>query len=197
MARRWFTRYTGPGWGPKKGYNQFFATHIRDIRGHFDLKKIKPGIEVTTGTWRKYILQGRTVYVTVDKFTWQGYDDTPDGLTPILRLGIRMASQKSRRVSLVDKILGKSKEEEGLSVFYDEVLRIQFKSDYPRTPPIFRVEDPRYVRAGTSHEHHLWRGGWMCIFGNSGDWNSEKDTIISAVNVALDWIVLHYNKFGW
>lgn len=90
---------------------------------------------------------------------------------------------------------------------FDDELMVVFPANYPFVPPKFRIDSPRYRTAGPSHEHHLFNDGWMCILASADDWHYEEDvyrvekegsdTVISGLNASLDWIVKHFNDFGW
>lgn len=191
---RWFTNYTGQDWTPGKGYNAVFAEHVRLIRDWFHLKKTgTPGIEISVGSWRKYRLQEETVYVRVDRFEWKRYRDYGYE-TPQFRLDIRIAKEKPR--GIFARILNDDSQAR-IEEFFDNHLVIEFPREYPDSPPRFRIDDQRYDSNSASHDHHMFSGGWFCILAAPSDWSSSRDTVISGLNAALDWIVWHHQKFGW
>lgn len=191
---RWFTNYTGRDWTPVKGYNAVFAEHVRLIREWFRLKKTgTSGVEVATDFWRKYLLQRETVYVRVDRFEWKGYTDYSYE-TPRFRLGIRLAREKPR--GILARILNEDSQAR-IEEFFHNTLVIEFPREYPESPPRFRIDDRRYDTSSSSHDHHMFSGGWFCILASPSDWNSSRDTIVSGLNAALDWIIWHHQKFGW
>lgn len=195
MPYSWFTTYSGYNWTPERGYNTLFAEQVRLIREWFHLTKTQTvGREVGTGKWRKYDLQGETVFIAVDTFQWKGYREAGGTLSPVFKLEIRIGQKKPK--GLLAQILNDDSQER-IAVFFHNTLIIEFPRFYPDEPPRFRIDDHRYDREASSHSHHMFRGGWFCILANPSDWNRGRDTIISGLNAALDWIVWHHRKFGW
>ncbi|OGM28094.1 hypothetical protein A2962_02850 [Candidatus Woesebacteria bacterium RIFCSPLOWO2_01_FULL_39_61] len=191
----WFSNYPGYDWNPTKGYNALFAEQVRLIREWFSLQKTKrPGVEETTGKWRLYDLQGQTVFISVDKFEWRDYTRRAGGITPVFKLRLRIAREKPK--GFVAWVLNDDSRR-GMEVFLQQTMHIEFPSDYPDQPPRFRIDNRRYDVESASHSHHMFEGGWFCILAGSGDWSRSRDTIISGLNAALDWVVWHFNKFGW
>ncbi len=193
----WFTNYRGYDWSPVKGYNDFFGDkHIRRIREWFMLQKTRsPGNEESTGTWRRYELQGAVQYVIVDRFSWLDAQRIGSTITPVLRLSIRIARPINRREDAITI----SQAEAGRKLerpFFTNTIKIEFPEDYPSKPPRFYVDDERYYSLSPrgNHNHHMWAGGVLCIFGPSmEDWKKHRDSIISGLNMAFDWVVWHYN----
>lgn len=191
---RWFSNYTGRDWTPEKGYNAAFAEHVRLIRDWFRLKKTTtPGIDVPIGSWRKYVLQGESVYVKVDQFEWKRYTGYSYE-TPRFQLVIRIAREKHQ--GILARILNDNSEARIQEFFYNTLV-IEFPREYPESPPRFRIDDSQYNTNSASHEHHMFSGGWFCILAAPSDWSSSRDTVISGLNAALDWVVWHHQKFGW
>jgi hypothetical protein len=81
-------------------------------------------------------------------------------------------------------------------VIFNGEFRVEFKKSYPFSPPMIRMKDRKYHRITDHHEHHIYGGGVLCIFADSDDWDSSKSTALTAILVAVDWIVWHYEKFG-
>ncbi len=181
----WFSTYTGDNWTPDKGYNAAFRDHVVMLREWFRLRKAGTGREEGTGYWREYLLQGKKVYVTVDNLVWsgsksRGSDDYCDyGKRPVFKMDIRLAMEGR---------LGNRDE------FFSDTLTIEFPQSYPSSPPFFRLNKYRRYRA--SHDHHLNGQGWLCLMGYSNDWDPDRDTIISGINMAFDWIVWHNDQYG-
>jgi len=75
-----------------------------------------------------------------------------------------------------------------------------FPINYPSIPPLMRTSTAKRRLSGgdhSMHDHHAYSNGWMCIMAEPGDWDPRRDTIISALNVGIDWMNVHYKKFGW
>jgi len=177
----WFTNKRGD-WQPKDGYNIVFAEIVRLIRTWYRLVKVKPGVEQGIGQWVECQFSEGTVYVTVDKFTWNTATMENDSITPILLLTFRLARNRAG------------------DVFYQGTLEVHFPDTYPNERPAIRVKNPRYYPLGRtyeeSHSHHIYQNGWMCLT-ETNDWNRRRDTIITALNWAWEWILFHHTKFGW
>jgi hypothetical protein len=167
----WFSTYTGNRWTPDKGYNETFKLQVVQLRNWFRLQKAGLGREQGTGYWRQYVLQGRNIYVTVDQLTWNGYKGDSEPRVRF-KMDIRLSNLP-----------------EGKDIFFKDTITIHFPKVYPEEPPLFRPD--RFKGYDASHKRHLFAGGWLCILGNSKDWDDRRDTIISALNAALDWIVWH------
>ncbi len=197
----WFTNYRGYDWTPAKGYNDFFGDkHIRRIREWFMLKKTgRPGFEEGAGVWRRYELQGQVQYVIVDQFRWLEAQHTGSTITPIVRLTIRIAIPIKRRESAIT--ISDSEASRKLErPFFRNTIKIEFPEDYPSKPPRFYVDDDQYYRLSPrgNHNHHMWAGGLLCIFGSAmEDWKKHRDSIVSGINMAFDWVVWHYINHGF
>lgn len=178
--RYWFSNYEGRDWTPACQYNQLFAEQVHYIRDQFHLSKQGPGMDIGTGFWQEYQLQRRTVYVQVEKFEWGKYYKNSNNTQVQFYLYLRVATDPA-----------------GKNLIFKEVLIIDFLPDYPACPPLFTVNTSQHMQVGASHEHHMLGQGRLCILGAPRDWNSRKDTILSALNAALDWVVWHYYKHGW
>jgi len=191
----WFSNYFDNDWDPSKGYNTLFAEQVRLIREWFSLKKTgSPGVELTTGKWRLYDLQGQTVFITLDKLEWRDYKRRAGGITPVFKLRLKIAREKPK--GFIARVLNDNSQR-SMEIFFQQTLIIEFPRYYPDEPPRFRIDNHRYDVESASHSHHMFDGGWFCILAGSGDWSRSRDTIISGLNAALDWIVWHYQKFGW
>ncbi|MFA6512532.1 MAG: hypothetical protein WCV86_05435 [Patescibacteria group bacterium] len=82
-------------------------------------------------------------------------------------------------------------------VFFRNPMMIVFPEAFPTEPPRFRVDTNPYKEVGASHDHHLFNDGWMCILAGRKDWDVTRDSILSGLNAALDWCVLHFKRYGW
>ncbi len=193
----WFSTYTGNKWKPKDGYNGTFRDQVVLLREWFRLRKAGTGREEGTGAWLEYKLQHETCYITVDSLTWSDYRTCPssyrnekdadyynDYITPTFKLNVKLARERYS---------GKKE------VFFEETLVIEFSPKYPSSPPVFSISSGKYPSLSNiaPYEHHMMQSKILCIMAGRTDWNPDKDTIVRAVNAAFDWIVWHYNKFGW
>ncbi len=179
----WFTNCSDV-WDPSKGYNSAFAEVVRQIRSLFQTQKQKAGVEVGTGYWRPFQGRAGNFFVRVSQFTWDGYRTIGGTVTPVLRLDL-----------VIGKVAGE--------VVADFPLEITFPADFPQQPPVFGVDSHNYKHEIHQKygEHHVVEGGVLCIFNTHGytgnTWNPGTDTIVSAINVALDHLTWHYSQFGW
>ncbi len=172
----WFTNYPGANWTPDKGYNEVFAENVKMVRAYFQLQKTNTaGQEVGTGYWRPFKGRSGQYYVCVDQFVWSGYRQVERNLTPVFRFSMRLGSRSGQTATKYP-------------------LEITFPVNYPGSHPVFSVDDSRFRSAG-GHDHHMLSGGVLCVGFDS--WNPKKDTIVSALNMALDHLTWHLQKFGW
>jgi hypothetical protein len=170
----WFSTYTGNRWTPDEGYNETFRQQVVLLRNWFQLKRAGVGREESTGYWREYELRGKTVYITVDSFSWngytQGYTDFYDfhyNQTPVFSLEYRISEKpKGKRVILMDR------------------MTIKFPERFPSSPPAY------FTKTGGKH---IFYDGWMCILGHTKNWG-RNDTIISGLNAAFDLIVYNIQR---
>lgn len=177
MMYHWFSTYTGDSWTPEKGYNSTFRDQIILLRNWFGLEKAGPGLEEGTNRWREYQLQEKTVYVKADALSWREYRAYAYHTTPLLQLNIVIAKGNKKKV------------------IFEDTIVIEFPDRYPSAPPFFRVNKYRNERA--SHDHHLNGGGVLCILASEYDWDPNRDTIISGLNAAFDWLVWHHTVFNY
>jgi len=186
---RWFTTYSGYRWTPEKGYNELFASYVTSIREHFKMRKTNvPGVEKSTsGEWIPHVLQGRRVSVILDRFEWKHYID--DKI--VFALHLRVATKRNWLFRLFDRRTSP------MNVIFDQDVLVIFTDDFPSEPPKFKILGDRYANINGYHEHHMFRGGVMCIMADSDDWDPDRDNILRAVNAALDWIVWHYYQWGF
>ncbi len=185
---RWYTTFGGYDWTPDKGYSDLFATYVRLVREEFLLNKTNTvGVEESRGLWVPYKVQHRDVSVIVDRFSWRGYGD--DG--PFFDIKLRVALKTLP--SWFNKLFGQTV---GFRVIFNEEIRVLFRDDFPASPPIFRIGNSKYQGLNDLHGHHIFSGGELCILADPGDWNPDKDTILRAINAAIDWIVWHHSKWG-
>jgi hypothetical protein len=179
----WFSPYQGKDWTPAQGYSDRFKKDVRDLRKYLSLQKIKPDLDITTGIWRDFFLprERKTYYVFAESFNYGAYRTVAEYnyITPIFRLAIKIATEPNME-----------------SVFYSETMVIEFPENYPKSPPYFKIDNPRidYTRVSSTHHIH-W--GRLCILAEDKDWDPDRDTIWSATLAALDWCVMHYNNFGY
>lgn len=199
MTYHWFSSYSGDKWTPEMGYNETFRNQILLLRKWFGLERAGVGKEQGTNLWREYRLQGRTIYICVDSLTWTDYrkvhinalreyywiehnkGGSGDYITPIFKLGVRIARQDGQKKK---------------NIFAGNI-KVEFPRSYPSSPPLFRIDTLRYKATKNSHAQHIYRGGVPCILASHSDWQPRRDTIISGLNAAFDWLVWHHQKFGW
>jgi hypothetical protein len=194
----WFTTYQEDDWTPSKGFNQFFAQHIQLIRSTFKLKKNGVGEELSTGHWELYNLEGRTLFITIDRFTWMEFEPIQDqrdddiiGITPVFKLEVRIAE--------AFYLLDSSTPHRKPTAIWQHTLVIKFPPRYPGQKPRIFVDDKKYKNSEyIGDRHHLYnKDGELCILAGDNDWNPEKDTVISALNIAFQWAVIHYDRHSW
>jgi hypothetical protein len=171
----WFSNYRGSDWSPSNGgCNQKFRNTLEMVRNWFYLRRDTAGRDIGLA-WKEYCLDERSVEVCVTEFTWNSYFIS-DGQTYIrfyLRIKLRWYFSEK--------------------IFFDDELIIEFPKNYSESPPKFYIK--KYTRHGASSDYHLLSNGRLCILTNEKDWG-PGDTIISAINVALKWIVKHNIKYG-
>lgn len=185
---RWYTTYSGYDWTPQNGYSDLFVSYVQAIRKEFHLQKTsRTGIEVTNGVWTPYNLQNKDVKVIVDRFEWQHMTSDDEAC---FKIKIRVAAPRTQWWA---RLFGR---QTTFQVIFDEEIAIMFRSDFPGSPPLFKVLNPGYQHLRDLHEHHIFSGGIMCIMANPSDWNPNKDTILRALNAAIDWIVWHQGTWG-
>jgi len=179
MAQQyWFTTKQG-NWTPNDGYNTVFVEIVRLIRSWYSLQKISPGVERGSGKWIRCDFQAGTVFVTIDKFTWNTTISDGGILSPLLLLDYRLGRKP------------------GSEIFSQETMEVRFPAAYPIHRPMTRIAKPRFYNLSISYEHHINpSGGWMCL-AVEGNWNARRDTIITALNWAWEWILFHHTQFGW
>lgn len=185
---RWFTTYGGCDWTPQKGYSDLFISYVRAIRDWFHLEKTdRVGVEVAKGIWKEYNVQERDVFVILDRFEWTHGDSDNVFFKMKLRVGSRAFGNIFFRLF---------NRQTPMKVIFDEEIKVIFPSDFPNSPPYFQIQNRGYHNLTQLHEHHIYSGGEMCILADARDWNPDRDTILRAVNAAVDWIVWHYCTHG-
>lgn len=184
----WFTTYTGYGWTPQNGYSDLFVSYVKQIREWFRLEKTgNVGIEVAKGQWIPYEVQGKSVKVILDRFEWMHYNS--DGVYFVMKLRVG----KNSLSSWLGRLLNRTTPFE---VIFDEEVTVMFDERFPNTPPLFKINNPGYRMLTDLHEHHIFAPGIMCIMAGSDDWNPDRESILRAINAAIDWIVWHTDKWG-
>lgn len=198
----WFSPHQGLDWDVNKhGFAPSFADQVKLIRQWFKLSRQEIGLEVGTGFWRPYVFkphhcgwnhaswsQDYPCSVMVTRFHWlrvRQVEASPPYLTPQFRLDVQIADKDGQ-------------------VIFTGPLVIEFFDNYPTKPPHFRVDQPKYAAfRGVDGSHHMHKDGWMCIMGGGylgyteADWNPAVDTIITALNRALELIVWHVTEYRW
>lgn len=172
--------------------NQLFGVQIAAARTILGTTKVKLGLD-TNGPWTLYqnLPHARmTVFIRATRFTWfeftrqsSGRWSSEDYLTPLFRVEFEVAE--------ADKgpdgpVVGRT--------YIRETMEVTFPSNYPWSPPIFRL--PSHSDLTASHEHHIYNNGVLCILANSGDWNGNTDSVASGLPVAFDWTVWQTDTFG-
>lgn len=204
MPRSWFGEYTAgrsPGW---ISASQIFKMHVLAVREMFLLQKQSTGHEASS-KWREMLLQSRTYYVNIETFDWSVLRVIDDDYssdrytTPQFRLKVKIAERVSRGGILATTVGDHGEERKMLKIFYSHTLVVEFLDNFPSYPPRARIDHPDYRRSSLdAHSHHIGRGGWMCIFGGGReDWNPNTGSVVTLINVALDWMVLHFSTHGW
>lgn len=185
----WWTGSSSPNWPPQEGVTKLFADQVRYLREHFGLAKASFGVETGTGQWVPYGIKPHSaprckrnhrswqgdypVWVQVSRFNWTAVNDEV-----CFNLAIEIKDAKK--------------------TLFKNTLAIKFPGDYPRHPPRFWVGDAHYVSRMEANimDHHIYGGGRFCIFEGE-EWNADLDTIISAVNCAIELLVWHVYQYGW
>jgi hypothetical protein len=148
------------------------------VRNWFDLKKNNLGRDIGS-SWKEYILgkpkDKRLVEVFITEFIWDRHFLKNENIHIRFRMDIKMRWFANGKV------------------FFDDELIIEFPKDYPDRPPEFFIQ--KYVRHSASHNHHTLPDGRLCVLTEGKDWG-KGDTIISAINVALNRIVEHNIDHG-
>lgn len=186
---RWFTTYAGYDWTPNKGYSDLFTSYVRSVRTHFQLvKTVRAGVEVAKGIWIPYKVQGEDVQVILDRFEWKHYDES-DGVFFVMKLRVA----KKQRQGFLDLFSNRASP---MVIIFDEVINVYFDRSFPSSPPLFKVMNRAFMDLEDQHGHHIFKNGMLCIMANSSDWDPAKHDILRAINVVVDWVVLHYNNWG-
>ena len=192
----WFAGSIRRGWQPKDGgLNELFSVQVRSLRERCALSKVKIGVEEGR-SWILYedLPHARcSVFVKVTRLSWLEFDrygGAYDGyLSPVFRLQFEMAEAIPP-----NRLRGGGRDYARGKTFYQDEFEIMFPSDYPSTPPNFRLGGVRGF--GPSHEHHLNQGDWLCIIAGARDWNGRSDNVASGLGPAFDWAAWHHLGFG-
>lgn len=186
---RWFTTYEGYNWTPNDGYSELFKDYVIAIREWFHLEKTNiVGVEVAKGTWKKYRVQGKEISVILDRFEWKHYSNSEE---VFFKMKLRVGSR-----GFGNFLLRLFNRQTPMNVIFNEEITVLFPGNFPSNPPYFQINNRGYHHLSDLHRHHIFSGGIMCIMADSSDWNPNRDTILRAVNAAIDWIVWHYDTWG-
>ena len=179
----WFCpTYHGVVWNneteKKYGYDQQFINTVEHVRNHFGLWRTLDGREVGQ-EWVPYLLgqpgNEQAVDVYIHGFRWNLFRYDEHGYPHM-------------QFNLFVKLRWSATQDD----FADKEIVLVFPSNYPRSPPKFYTKD--YEHYDGSHDHHTHEDGKFCMLTETVDWH-KGDTVISAINVALNHVVMHYQKF--
>jgi hypothetical protein len=180
----WFTqKYSGVIWNEETkriyGYSQQYINTVELVRNHFGLWENSLRRELAK-EWVPYKLglleNKRSLGVYVYNFRWDlfAYDDKG---RPFVRFRLFMKLRWS----------------DTKQVFVDTEIIIEFPNNYPRSPPRFYRE--LYRQWQYCPIHHTLDDGRLCVLTEGKDWH-KGDTIVSAIGVALNRVLEHYQTFG-
>jgi hypothetical protein len=201
----WWTTYQGHNWDPSKGFNELFGVQVQLIRADFRMAKSGRGTEKTTNFWRQIRFPdlaeslnhvGSTeAFIHIKAFDWLNQWEGPQKPAFVFDVQLGERTSTGSRLNVFD---GKKDSQVTLRKLCEYQIKLVFNDPFPLSTPDFYVMHPYYkTRIDSAHAHHVFSGGRLCIFGETGDWNPNKDTALSGFYAAMRHIHFHYNKYGW
>ncbi|KKR73049.1 MAG: hypothetical protein UU16_C0032G0001, partial [Candidatus Woesebacteria bacterium GW2011_GWA2_40_7] len=123
-----------------------------------------------SGVVRYHDERGANIMVVVKSLTYPGFKSIGGFHTPLFVFDLVVSADRLGRV-----LSRQSK----MEVVYKGIMEVTFMEDYPNDYPTFKI--PKYKTfSGMQHNHHMYTGGRMCLYGNFGHspkaWDSEHGT---------------------
>lgn len=180
-----WTNYNGP-WNDKLAYNNPSTALGTEI----DAFEAQLGLTPDKGFPKQGVIiypnedigPGHKISVVV-KMTYPGFKTIGGFHTPLFVFDLTVSASKRNRDGQATK---------AMEVVYKGKMNVTFMENYPRDYPTFKL--PKYANFdGGAHNHHMYEGGRMCLYGNYGHsvkaWYPNRSTAAEAFGPAMKWIV--------
>jgi hypothetical protein len=184
MYNMW-TTHDGP-WDAKKAYmhpSSALGTEIDAFEKQLGLMPLNGFPKKAVVTYPNEDLGSGHKIVVVVNMNYTGFKTIGGFHTPLFVFNLTVNASKRTLTGQAMK---------STEVVYKGVVNVTFMDNYPRDYPTFKL--PKYDGFdGSQHNHHMYTGGRMCLYGDyghsTGAWYPARSTAAEAFGPAMKWIV--------